>query len=217
VPSRKAQQQALVSVLQNHSPEYIVIDEIGTQEEAEAAWSISQRGIRMIATCHGENLPRLLQNKALNLLVGGAAQAFLSNEERRLRNKVRKTILERPYLSPFDFVVEIHERDRAHVYTKVNEAVDYTLDGRDPHSVKSLGRKVSLREQLPEDMLKLTTEDQSEAPEENTLSVGCDNEGYTSVEIDHRPSTHRASHARGRYHQRPSNDSSEKLLKWISE
>ncbi|RNF16758.1 single-stranded nucleic acid binding protein R3H domain-containing protein [Trypanosoma conorhini] len=152
VPRREDQGQIMAHVLQNHSPEYVIVDEIATASEAEAAWSMTQRGVHLVATCHGESLEGLLQNQSLNLLVGGAAQAFLSNEERRLRNKSKKTILERPYSSPFRFVVELNTKNKAHVYTDVNAAVDLLLDDQDARHNASVGQAVTLDRQ-PSDQL----------------------------------------------------------------
>ncbi|KAH9579720.1 hypothetical protein LSM04_000222 [Trypanosoma melophagium] len=152
VAKREEQEQVMTQVLQNHSPEYVIVDEIANSSEAEAAWSISQRGVHLIATCHGESLASLLQNQSLNLLVGGAAQAFLSNEERRLRNKSKKTVLERPHASPFRFVVELISRNTAHVYFDVNTAVDLILDDQDAEQNASVGLKVAL-DQPPSDEL----------------------------------------------------------------
>ncbi|ORC90870.1 single-stranded nucleic acid binding protein R3H domain-containing protein [Trypanosoma theileri] len=152
VAKREEQGNIMTQILQNHSPEYVIVDEIATSSEAEAAWSISQRGVHLIATCHGESLASLLQNQSLNLLVGGAAQAFLSNEERRLRNKSKKTILERPHASPFRFVVELKSRNTAHIYIDVNTAVDLILDDQDAEQNASVGIKVNL-DQPPSDEL----------------------------------------------------------------
>ncbi|KAG5498703.1 hypothetical protein JKF63_02991 [Porcisia hertigi] len=163
VARREDQSRVMIEVIQNHTPDYLIVDEIATEEEAEAAWSISQRGVRMIGTCHGEHLEGLLQNRALNLLVGGAAQAFLSNEERRLRNKTKKTVLERPYNSPFSFVVELHARDRGHLYVDVNKAVDLVLDEQPANRNAAVGAAVELSALLPsrvETLLRLRDERQ---------------------------------------------------------
>ncbi|KAG5496660.1 hypothetical protein JIQ42_03491 [Leishmania sp. Namibia] len=149
VARREDQSRVMIEVIQNHTPDYLIVDEIATEEEAEAAWSISQRGVLMIGTCHGEHLEGLLQNRALNLLVGGAAHAFLSNEERRLRNKTKKTVLERPYSSPFSFVVELHARNRGHLYVDVNKAVDLVLDEQPAQLDAAIGAAVELNEALP--------------------------------------------------------------------
>jgi len=132
VPKRSLQQHYMTQAVQNHSPDFVIIDEIATEHEAETALSMSQRGIRLIGTAHGETLSRLVQNKALNPLVGGVAQAFLSNEERKLRAKARKTCLERPYDSPFETVVELRSRHHAMMHVNVNRSVDMLLDERNP-------------------------------------------------------------------------------------
>ena len=57
--------------LQNHMPEVIVIDEIGTEAEALAARTIAQRGVQLIATAHGGHLENVIKNPSLRDLVGG--------------------------------------------------------------------------------------------------------------------------------------------------
>ncbi|RNF12248.1 single-stranded nucleic acid binding protein R3H domain-containing protein [Trypanosoma rangeli] len=180
VPRREDQEQIMTQILQNHAPEYVIVDEIATASEAEAAWSMTQRGVHLIATCHGESLEGLLQNQSLNLLVGGAAQAFLSNEERRLRNKSKKTILERPHLSPFRFVVELNARNKAHVYTDVNAAVDLLLDDQDAKHNASVGQTVMLNRQPSGDLLR-AVEDMNKVAQ---LSTNCHLGGCRMLESE---------------------------------
>jgi stage III sporulation protein SpoIIIAA len=180
VPRRSEQLRVLVEVLQNHSPEYVIIDEIGTAAEAEAAWSMSQRGIKLVATCHGENLSQLLQNRELNTLVGGVSQAFLSNEERRLRNKVKKTVLERPYSSPFSRVVELVTRNVGFVYRDVNQAVDLILNDQDAAKHTSICGEVSLLEPLP-DFLVSASASADTVTSDEPLQQTQDADGYVST------------------------------------
>lgn len=49
----------------------IAQDEIGTEAEALAARSISQRGVQLVATAHGGELVRLIKNPTLSDLIGG--------------------------------------------------------------------------------------------------------------------------------------------------
>jgi stage III sporulation protein SpoIIIAA len=177
VPRRAEQLRVLVEVLQNHSPEYVIIDEIGTAAEAEAAWSMSQRGIKLVATCHGENLAQLLQNRELNTLVGGVSQAFLSNEERRLRNKIKKSILERPHSSPFHSVVELVRRNVGFVYRDVNQAVDLILNEQDPAKNTSICGEVNLLEPLP-DFLVSDEPHPSPDTNDNVVPPSLDSDGY---------------------------------------
>lgn len=195
VPRRSEQLRVMIEVLQNHSPEYVIIDEIGTTAEAEAAWSMSQRGIKLVATCHGENLAQLLQNRELNILVGGVSQAFLSNEERRLRNKVRKTILERPHSSPFHHVVELVKRNVGFVYRDVNQAVDLILNEQDATRNTSICGEVSLLEPLPDFLVCDSPVRSSEAVSVPLQSQ--DSDGYLVDSSSHRE--HRAHHRRDPY------------------
>ena len=48
------QHQILREAVENQSPDVIIVDEISTPDEVEAARTITQRGVRLIATIHGE-------------------------------------------------------------------------------------------------------------------------------------------------------------------
>ena len=43
----------MIEAVENHMPEVIVIDEIGSEAEALAAATIAQRGVQLVATAHG--------------------------------------------------------------------------------------------------------------------------------------------------------------------
>ncbi len=47
------QHRVMIEAVENHMPEVIVIDEVGTEAEAAAAKTISQRGVQLVATAHG--------------------------------------------------------------------------------------------------------------------------------------------------------------------
>lgn len=63
--------QVLIEAVENHMPQVIVIDEIGTKLEAMAASTIAQRGIQLVATAHGVTIENLIMNPSLEMLVGG--------------------------------------------------------------------------------------------------------------------------------------------------
>lgn len=52
----------MIEAVENHMPEVIVIDEIGTEAEALAARTIAERGVQLVATCHGTFLPLSLRD-----------------------------------------------------------------------------------------------------------------------------------------------------------
>ena len=128
VPSPHRQHAIMIEAVENHMPEVIVIDEIGTEAEAGAARTIAERGVQLIATAHGRTLENLLQNPTLMDLVGGIQAVTLSDEEAR-RRRTQKTVLERKAPPTFNMIVEIQERDRLAVYYNVAEVVDWFLRG----------------------------------------------------------------------------------------
>ena len=88
------QHAVMIEAVENHMPEVIVIDEIGTELEAAAARTIAERGVQLIATAHGQTIENLLVNPTLNDLLGGIQSVTLSDEEARRRG-TQKSVLER--------------------------------------------------------------------------------------------------------------------------
>jgi len=125
------QHAVMIEAVENHMPEVIVIDEIGTEAEAGAARTIAERGVTLIGTAHGQTLENLLMNPTLSDLVGGISAVTLSDEEARRRG-TRKTVLERKAPPTFDVVVEIHDRDRLAIHKNVGEVIDALLRGYQP-------------------------------------------------------------------------------------
>ena len=122
------QKDVMIEAVENHTPEVIVVDEIGTEEEAQAARTIAERGVMLIATAHGNSLDNLIKNPALSDLVGGISSVTLGDDEAKRRGS-QKTVLEREKQPTFDIVIEIIDRNTLAVYKNTAEAVDYILRG----------------------------------------------------------------------------------------
>ena len=123
------QHAVMIEAVENHMPQVIVIDEIGTEAEAAAARTIAERGVQLVGTAHGRNLDNLMANPTLNDLLGGIQTVTLSDEEARRRG-TQKSILERKAPPTFDVLVEIQDRDRVVVHMPLDEVVDEALRGR---------------------------------------------------------------------------------------
>jgi len=126
VPTPTAQHGVMIEAVENHMPEVIVIDEIGTELEAGAARTIAERGVQLIGTAHGNTLENLMLNPTLSDLIGGIQSVTLSDEEARRRG-TQKSILERKAPPTFSVMVELRERDQVAVYHDVAAMVDATL------------------------------------------------------------------------------------------
>jgi hypothetical protein len=128
VPIPEAQHRVMIEAVENHMPEVVVIDEIGTAAEALAARTIAQRGVQLVATAHGNELENVMKNPSLADLVGGIAAVTLGDDEAR-RRAVRKTVLERQGPPTFDVAVEMASRHQWRVHLDVGWAVDRLLLG----------------------------------------------------------------------------------------
>lgn len=149
------QKDIMIEAVENHTPEVIVVDEIGTEEEAQAARTIAERGVMLIATAHGNSLENLIKNPTLSDLVGGIQSVTLGDDEAR-RRASQKTVLEREKQPTFDVVIEILDRNTLAVYKNTAEAVDYILRG---WPIRPEIRKV--------DKLYTSTDEKKETPSPN--------------------------------------------------
>jgi len=122
------QHAVMIEAVENHMPQVIVIDEIGTELEAAAARTIAERGVQLIGTAHGNNLDNLMLNPTLSDLIGGIQSVTLGDEEAR-RRRTQKSVLERKAPPTFDVVVEIQSRERVMVHPDVADTVDALLRG----------------------------------------------------------------------------------------
>ena len=125
------QHQVMIEAVENHMPEVIVIDEIGTELEAQAARTIAERGVMLVATAHGNALANLIKNPTLSDLVGGIQSVTLGDDEAR-RRRSQKTVLERAADPTFPVAVEMHSRQRWSIHTDVASTVDQLLRGLQP-------------------------------------------------------------------------------------
>ncbi|GAG92042.1 unnamed protein product, partial [marine sediment metagenome] len=123
------QHAVMIEAVENHMPEVIVIDEIGTELEAQAARTIAERGVQLIGTAHGNTLENLMMNPTLCDLIGGIQTVTLGDEEAKRRG-TQKSILEHMSPPTFDIVVEIQEWDKVAIHPDVGQAVDATLRGQ---------------------------------------------------------------------------------------
>jgi len=126
VPRPSEQHAVMIEAVENHMPQVIVIDEIGTELESQAARTIAERGVQLIGTAHGNTLENLMLNPTLSDLIGGIQSVTLSDEEARRRG-TQKSVLERKAPPTFTMLVEIQARDRVAIHRDIGEAVDAIL------------------------------------------------------------------------------------------
>lgn len=131
VPNVNMQHNIMIEAVENHMPEVIIIDEIGTELEAMAASTIAQRGVQLVGTAHGVTIENIMKNPCLQILVGGIESVTLGDEEAKKR-KVQKTILERKGPPTFTCAVEMISKTECRVYHKLESTVDAILAGKSP-------------------------------------------------------------------------------------
>ncbi|KAM3681477.1 hypothetical protein ACJW30_12G000400 [Castanea mollissima] len=130
VPDSSMQHAVMIEAVENHMPEVIMVDEIGTEAEAHACRSIAERGVMLIGTAHGQRLENIIKNPILSDLVGGVETVTLGDGEARTRNS-QKIVLERQAPPAFHFLIEM--RDRHYWVThQTQKSVDILLRGKNP-------------------------------------------------------------------------------------
>ena len=122
------QHKVMIEAVENHMPEVIIIDEIGTELEALAARTIAERGVQLVGTAHGNYLNSLIKNPILSDLIGGIQYVTLGDDEAKRRGS-QKSILERKASPAFQIAIEIHERNTWIIHEYVDQAVDQILHG----------------------------------------------------------------------------------------
>ena len=146
------QHQVMIEAVENHTPEVIIIDEIGTELEALAARTIAERGVQLVGTAHGNQLENLIKNPTLADLIGGIQTVTLGDDEARRRGS-QKSVLERKAPPTFDMAIEMLERQRWVVHEDVSTTVDHLLRGRLPETqIRTVGDsgKVVITHELPD-------------------------------------------------------------------
>ena len=131
VSSTKNQHEIMIEAVENHMPEIIIIDEIGTELEATAARTIAERGVQLIGTTHGNALENLIKNPTITDLIGGIQYVTLGDEEAKRRGSA-KSILERKAPPTFDVAVEIHDSQTWVIHDSIENSVDLLLRGQNP-------------------------------------------------------------------------------------
>jgi stage III sporulation protein SpoIIIAA/predicted RNA-binding protein Jag len=130
VASPELQHKVMIEAVENHMPEVVIIDEIGTELEALASRTIAERGVQLVATAHGNRIENLIKNPTLSDLIGGIQSVTLGDEEARRRG-CQKSVLERKAPPTFEIAVEMLERHRWVIHEDVAATVDCLLRNRE--------------------------------------------------------------------------------------
>ena len=171
------QKDIMIEAVENHTPEVIVVDEIGTEAEAQAARTIAERGVMLIATAHGNSLESLIKNPTLSDLVGGIQSVTLGDDEAK-RRASQKTVLEREKQPTFDIVIEIIDRNTLAVYKNTSEAVDYILRGWPIRpELRKIEKGVVVETKIPEPQPQ-TVHQEISKPEENKMNFSFSRKEY---------------------------------------
>merc|ERR1712146_21949 len=143
VSSPQNQHQVMIEAVENHMPEIIIIDEIGTELEAAAARTIAERGVQLVGTAHGNTLENLVKNPTITDLIGGICYVTLGDEEAKRRGS-SKSILERKAPPTFEIAVEIHDPQTWVIHENIEQSVDLLLQGqRFPIQKRSLIKDIN--------------------------------------------------------------------------
>jgi len=157
VSKTEFQHQVMIEAVENHMPEVIIIDEIGTELEALAASMIAEKGVQLVGTTHGNCLKNLIKNPTLCNLIGGIQYVTLSDDEARQRG-TQKTILERKGYPVFQIIIEINNQNSWTIHEDVKRSIDLLL--RENYSVTQI-RKSKINKKTSIKYIKLKTNSNS--------------------------------------------------------
>ena len=126
VAKAELQHQVMIEAVENHMPQVIVIDEIGTELEVLAARTIAEKGVQLVGTTHGNCLENLIKNPPLADLIGGIQYVTLSDDEAKRRG-TQKSILERKAYPAFEIIIEINNQNSWTIHEDVQNSIDLFL------------------------------------------------------------------------------------------
>jgi len=128
VAKTEYQHQVMIEAVENHMPQVIIIDEIGTELEVLAARTIAEKGVQLVGTTHGDCLENIIKNPPLSDLIGGIQYVTLSDDEAKRRG-TQKSILERKAYPAFEIIIEINNQNSWTIHEDVKNSVDLFLRG----------------------------------------------------------------------------------------
>lgn len=131
VSQSENQHHIMKEAIENHMPQVIIVDEIGTELEALAARTMAEKGVQFIGTAHGISLESLIKNPVLSDLIGGIQSVTLSDEEARRRG-TQKTVLERKALPTFQIAIELNDKNFWTIHENIEDSIDNLLQGLQP-------------------------------------------------------------------------------------
>ena len=126
VAKPELQHQVMIEAVENHMPQVIIIDEIGTELEVLAARTIAEKGVQLVGTTHGNCLENLIKNPPLADLIGGIQYVTLSDDEAKRRG-TQKSILERKAYPAFEIIIEVNQQNSWTIHEDVKTSVDLFL------------------------------------------------------------------------------------------
>lgn len=175
----ECQHQVMIEAVENHMPQVIIIDEIGTELEVLAARTIAEKGVQLVGTTHGNCLENLIKNPPLADLIGGIQYVTLSDDEAKRRG-TQKSILERKSYPAFEIIIEINDQNSWTIHENVKNAVDLILRGK---YVIGQIRKFSLVEKIKIKFTKFQNENCSKLIQKNSFdsSLSFENNNWLSI------------------------------------
>lgn len=115
-PPAEHQHRIFHQAIANHGPEVVIADEIGYHKDVPVVQAAARRGVRVVATAHGETALDLLENPVMWPLLG---EPDLKERRRRVR-------------PVFQSLLEVRARGYFVLHASLAEAIDALLDGQAP-------------------------------------------------------------------------------------
>jgi stage III sporulation protein SpoIIIAA len=181
VAKTEYQHKVMIEAVENHMPQVIIIDEIGTELEVLAARTIAEKGVQLVGTTHGNYLQNLIKNPSLADLIGGIQYVTLSDDEAK-RRKTQKSILERKAYPAFEIIIEISQQNSWTIHEDVKNSVDLFL--RDNFRISQI-RHFSLAEKIKitSERFQMNRNSVVKSPSKLNSSFPSENKNWVSINV----------------------------------
>ena len=118
----------MIEAVENQSPDIVIVDELSTKEDCQAARTIVGRGVSVIATVHGESIAQVISDPERALLVGGVTSVTLSANEAAARKDKMRQVSRRNASCVFGAAIELRGFNNWIVHPDLESTVDAYLD-----------------------------------------------------------------------------------------
>ena len=125
------QHKLIQQSIESHAPEFIIVDEIGDPNEVNNLLNAVPKGVKVIATCHGNDLSSMINSSTLSKLLGTINSVTLKADIARQQGLPQQSVNQRTGNSLFNKLVQVASPEIFVIYHDLAKLTDLYLAFKD--------------------------------------------------------------------------------------